>query len=123
VAPLPIIPLAPGVLLVVHTIGSALNHEIAPVRVVFAIVPVVVVTMVPVIDSKLHARILRFRAGHGYRGCGKSSAQKQQAEVPIDITQDRFLPFRDLHIEIPGNVDNALLGCRCMFHTVRILKL
>ena len=87
-APLPIIPLSPGVLAVVTTIGSVTNHEITPVGVVFAIVPVVVVTAVSIIDSNLHACFLRFRARHGYRWCGKSSAQKQQAEASIDITQN-----------------------------------
>jgi hypothetical protein len=123
VAPLPIVPLCPGVLPVVPTIGSVLNHEITPVRAVFAIVPVVVVTMVSIKDSNLHACLLRIRAGHGYRWCGNGSAQKQQAEVSVDVAQDRFLPFRELQIEIPGNVNNVLVGNRCMYRTVRILKL
>jgi hypothetical protein len=93
VAPLPITPLSPGVLPVVLTIGSVPNHEITSVRVVFPIVPVVVVTAVSIKDSNLHACLLRLRAGHGYRWSGKGRTQKQQAEVSIDITQDRFLPI------------------------------
>ena len=93
-APTPVFPLCSGVLPVVRTTGPALNHVITPVGAIFAVVPVVVVTMVPIVDSDLNGPFLRLWAGHGYRWCGKSSAQKQQAEVSIDIAQDVFLPFR-----------------------------
>jgi len=112
VAPAPELPLSSGVLPVVRTIGLALNHVITPVGAVFAVVPVVVVTVVPIIDTDLHAGFLRLWAGLGYRWCGKGSAQKQQAEVSIDITQDMFLPFRDIQIQIPDKLDNALLSAR-----------
>src|SRR5258708_4816165 len=104
VAPTPVLPLSSGVLPVVRTIGPVLNHVITPVGAIFAVVPVVVVTMVPIIDTDLHGPFLRLRAGHGYRGCGKGSAQKQQAEVSIDMKQDVFLPFRDIQIQIPGKL-------------------
>ena len=112
VAPTPVFPLCSGVLPVVRTTGPALNHVITPVGAIFAIVPVVVITMVPIIDTDLHGPFLRLRADHGYRGCGKGSAQKQQAEVSIDMKQDVFLPFRDIQIQIPGKLDNALLSAR-----------
>ena len=106
-APLPVIPLSPGVLSVLPAMGPVLNHEITPVGVVFAVVPVVVVTVIPILDPDLHTGFLRLRASHGYRRCGKSGAQKQQAEVSIDVTQDVFLPFRDIQIQIRGKLDNA----------------
>jgi len=102
VTPTPVLPLSSGVLPVVRTIGSVLNHVITPVGAIFAVVPVVVVTVVPIVDTDLHAGFLRLWTSHGCRWRGKGSTQKQQAEVSIDITQDMFLPFRD--IQIPGSV-------------------
>ena len=112
VTPTPVVALSSGVLPVVRAIRPVLNHVITPVGAIFAIVPVVVVAMVPIIDPQLHPGFLRLRAGQGYRWCGKGSAQKQQAEVSIDMKQDVFLPFRELQIRIPGKLDNALLGAR-----------
>jgi hypothetical protein len=68
--------------------------------------------MVPIKDPDLDPGFLRLRAGHGYRWCDKGSAQKQQAEVSIDVKQDVFLPFRDIQIQIPGKLDSALLSAR-----------
>ena len=119
VAPTPVFPLCSGVLPVVPTIGPALNHEITPVGVVFAVVPVVVVAVVPIADPGLRSGILRFWPGHSYRWCGKSSPQKQQAEVSIAMTQDVFLPFGDLQIQSLGSLDNALLTARWMFQIAR----
>jgi hypothetical protein len=112
VTPAPVLPLSSGVLPVVRTIGPVLNHVITPVGAIFAVVPVVVVTMVPIIDTDLHAGFLRLWAGLGYRWCGKGSAQKQQAEVSIDMKQDVFLPFRDIQIQILDKLDNALFSAR-----------
>lgn len=112
VTPTPVVPLSSGVLPVVLAIGSVLNHVITPVGAIFAVVPVVVVTVVSIKNSDLHPGFLRLRAGHGYRWCGKGSAQKQQAEVSIDMKQDVFLPFRELQIRIPGKLDDALFSAR-----------
>jgi hypothetical protein len=112
VAPTPVVALSSGVLPVVRAIGPVLNHVITPVGAIFAVVPVVVVTAVPIIDPDLHPGFLRLRAGHGYRWYGKGSAQKQQAEVSIDMKQDVFLPFRELQIRIPGKLDDALFSAR-----------
>jgi len=102
VAPTPVFPLCSGVLPVVPTIGPALNHVITPVGAIFAVVPVVVVAVVPIVDpDDLHAGFLRLRAGHGYRWGGKSSAQKQQAEVSIEIRQDVFLPSEVSRFKLP----------------------
>ena len=112
VAPTPVVALSSGVLPVVLAVGSVLNHVITPVGAIFAIVPVVVVAVVPIVDPQLHSGFLRLRAGHGHRWCGKGSAQKQQAEVSIDLKQDVFLPFRELQIRIPGKLDDALFSAR-----------
>ena len=112
VTPTPVLPLSSGVLPVVGTIGPVLRHVITPVGAIFAVVPVVVVTAIPIVDPDLHAGFLRLWASHAYRWCGKGSAQKQQAEVSIDMKQDMFLPFRGIQIQIPGKVDNALLSAR-----------
>ena len=111
VAPLPVVPLSSGVLPVVLAIGSVLNHVITPVGAIFAVVPVVVVTVVPIEDPDLHSGFLRLRTGHGYRWCGKGSAQKQQAEVSIDMKQDVFLPFRELQIQIPRQASQCASWC------------
>ena len=107
VTPSPVISLRSGVLTVVITIGPALNHIIVPVGAIFAIVPIVVVAVVAIIDTELNIGFLRLRAGHGYRRCGKGCAQKQQAEIAIDIPQDRFLPFGDPEKQIPGKYEDA----------------
>jgi hypothetical protein len=53
-----------------------LSSQILPVSMVFAVVPVVVVTVVPIINSDLHARFLWPWAGdHCNRG-GKGSSQQ-----------------------------------------------
>jgi hypothetical protein len=52
------------VLMVVLTIFPALFRQIAPVGAVLAVVPVVVITMVPIVDSDLYAGVLGL--GRGY---------------------------------------------------------
>ena len=112
VAPLPVVPLSSGVLPVVRAIGPVLNHVITPVGAIFAVIPVVVVAMVPIIYSQLHPGFLRLRAGQGYRWCGKGSAQKQQAEVPIDMKQDDSSHSENSRFGFPGKLDNALSSAR-----------
>ena len=53
--PLPIVPLIPGSLLVVRTITSMVLHQVAPVRMIFTIIPIMVVAMMRIIDSYLYA--------------------------------------------------------------------
>jgi hypothetical protein len=55
VAPLPIVPLIPGTLLVVSTISSMVLHQVAPVRMIFTIIPVMVVVMMGIVYSYLYA--------------------------------------------------------------------
>jgi hypothetical protein len=55
VAPIPIVPLIPGTLLVISTISSMVLHQVAPVRMIFTIIPVMVVVMMRIVDSYLYA--------------------------------------------------------------------
>jgi hypothetical protein len=75
VAPGPVLPLKSGVLVAVLAIASVVNHEVTPVGVVFAIVPIVVVTMIPIIDPNLHAG-LRPRGSH----CGDRGNKERNKE-------------------------------------------
>ena len=54
VASLPIVLLPSVALVVIGTIASMLDDQVMPVGVVFAVVPVMVVTMVIIVDSDLH---------------------------------------------------------------------
>jgi uncharacterized YccA/Bax inhibitor family protein len=76
VTPVPIVLLLPVVLSVVITIFSSLLREVTSVGVVFAIVPVVIVTVVPIVDSDLHA-FLRRGARQSYGWHSKSRSQDQ----------------------------------------------
>ena len=64
VAPIPVTPLRSVVLPVVFTITPVLFCQVTPVGAVFAVVPVMVITVVPIVDSDLHAGILSFGFGH-----------------------------------------------------------
>jgi hypothetical protein len=55
VPPLPVIPLVSGSLLVVCTITSMMLYQVAPVRMIFAVIPIMVVAMVRIIDPYLYA--------------------------------------------------------------------
>ena len=83
VAPTPVLPLRSGVLPVIPTIGSALYHKVTPVGVIFAVVPIVVVTAVPIVDPHLHAGFLGFWAGPSYCWCGKSCAQSKKLKYRL----------------------------------------
>jgi hypothetical protein len=65
VAPVPVASLHSDILVAVFTIGSVLFHEVTPVGVVFAVIPVVVVAVVPVINSDLHTHL---RLGSRHEG-------------------------------------------------------
>jgi hypothetical protein len=51
VAPIPVVPLHSVVLPVILAIIPALYDQITPVGAIFAVVPVMVVTVVPIVDS------------------------------------------------------------------------
>jgi hypothetical protein len=83
VAPGPITVLFSGVLLVVFTIVPVTFHEVTPVSVVLAVIPVMVVTVVAIINAKLH--FLRPGSGHDYDWCGNGGSQNDGIDVTIDI--------------------------------------
>jgi hypothetical protein len=70
-------PLHAVVLSDVLTITPALFHEVTPVGSVFAVVPVVVVTVVPIIDSDLDAGLLSFGFNHNQGWCNDGSRQEE----------------------------------------------
>ena len=74
VAPIPVVPLRSVVLLVVLTITPVLCCEVTPIGAVFVVVPVMVITVVPIVDSVLDAAVLRSGDGHdcGWRSNGSS---------------------------------------------------
>jgi hypothetical protein len=76
VAPVPIMPLHSAVLPVVLTIALVLIVEVTLVGAVFAVVPVMVVTVVPIADTDVHVRFLRLGTGHDYSWRGMSSSQE-----------------------------------------------
>jgi hypothetical protein len=83
VAPVPVTILFPVVLPVVFTIALVTFHEVTPVSVVFAVIPVVVVTVVAIIDAKLN--FLRPGSGHDYDWCGNGGSQNDGIDVTIDV--------------------------------------
>lgn len=64
VAPIPIVLLHSVVLPVVLTITPVLCCQVTPVGVVFVVVPVMVITVVPIVDADLDAGFLSFGFGH-----------------------------------------------------------
>src|SRR5271155_37285 len=69
VAPVPVSTLVFAVHLLVLDIVPVLFGEITAIGVVFMIVPIMVVTVIPIVDADLYARFLRFGCGndHGWR--------------------------------------------------------
>jgi hypothetical protein len=64
VAPIPVVPLGSVVLPVVFTITPMLFCQVTPVGAVFAIVPAMVIAVVPIVNSNLDAVFLSFSFGH-----------------------------------------------------------
>jgi hypothetical protein len=74
VAPIPVVPLRSIVLPVVLTITPVLFYQVTPVGAVFVVVPVMVITVVPIVDSDLDVAVWRSGGGHdcGWRSNGSS---------------------------------------------------
>lgn len=73
-APGPVIALLSAALPVVLPIVSVLLREIASVGAILAVVPIVIILVIPIVDSDLDTGLLRRRAGHDdhWRGKGRS---------------------------------------------------
>jgi hypothetical protein len=80
VAPIPVVPLHSVVLPVVLTIPPVLRRQITPVGAVLVVLPVVIITVVPIIDSHLDAAFLRPGASHD---CGWCSNGRQPRIVNL----------------------------------------
>src|ERR1700730_16470918 len=55
VPPLPVVSLISGPLLVICTITSMMLYQVTSVRVIFAVIPIMVIVMMRIIDSYLYA--------------------------------------------------------------------
>ncbi len=75
--PVPVSGLLSAILFVVRAIILMPFYQIASVGVVFAVIPVVVVTVMRIIDSNLN--FLRCRSSYNRSARRKSSRQKQRA--------------------------------------------
>jgi hypothetical protein len=76
VAPIPVMALCPMVLAVVLAILAALFLEVTPVGMVFAVVPIVVVTVVAIVDPDLYGGLLRFGFGDNESWRNNGSSQE-----------------------------------------------
>jgi len=100
-APVPIVPLNAIVLSLVLTISPMPCCEVTPVGAIFTIIPIMVVTMVPIIDADLDVAVLRFRAGHD-GGPSQGGNQQQRTDKTIQKTHehDIFLHPEVLRLRI-----------------------
>jgi len=76
-SPVPVMLLRSVVLLVVFTISFMSCFQIMPVRPIFVIIPVMVITVVPIVDPNLDAALLRSRVGHDCRWRSNGRGQEQ----------------------------------------------
>ena len=77
VAPIPIVPLHSVMLPVVLTITPVPFCQVTPVGAVFAVVPVMVIMVVPIVDSDLQGALLRGGVGHNYGRRSDGRGQEQ----------------------------------------------
>jgi hypothetical protein len=120
VAPLPVISLVSFFLAVVLTILPAVFDQITAVGAIFAVVPVVVVTVVPIEDADLYAGFLSFGVGHNRGWRNDRGGQDQCADESMYPSHAETLPFRNAQIRTPGRHDYAPPSERRMFNTARI---
>jgi len=115
VAPIPIVPLHSVVLPVVLTIGPVFCRQVTPVGAVLVVVPVVVITVVPIIDSHLDAAFLRSRMSQDCGWCSNGSSQEYGTDVAIHVAHDVVLQAGDTQIQNPVRHHYAPLPSLCMF--------
>jgi hypothetical protein len=76
VAPIPIVSLHSVVLPVVRAITPVLFYEVTSVGAVFAVVPVMIIAVVPIVDSHLDAGLLSSGFSHNQGWCNDGSSQE-----------------------------------------------
>ncbi len=76
-APMPIVALHATVLPLVLAIAAVLCHEVTPVGAVFAVIPIMVVAIIPVINSNLDTAVLWLGVGHDDSWSGEGGDQQQ----------------------------------------------
>src|ERR1700691_1291839 len=99
VAPIPVIPLRSAGLFGIHAIRPVLFHQVTAVGMVLAVIPVMVILMIPIVDSDLNAD-LRARGSHECHWRHKYSGQEYRSDITICtvhvvILQDRDFRFRN----------------------------
>jgi hypothetical protein len=75
VAPIPVFPLCSAGLSGIDTICPVMFHQVTAVYMVFAVVPVVIIPMIPIENSDLKSD-LRSRGSHHRHWCQKYSGQE-----------------------------------------------
>ncbi len=81
VAPIPVVPLGSVVLSLILTIVPVPFYQVTPVSMVFAVIPVVIGVMVPVVDSNLNDGLRRRRGQNGYRRHENSGQENRSDET------------------------------------------
>jgi len=76
VAPIPIVSLHSVVLPLVRAITPVPFHKVTSVGAVFAVVPVMVIAVVPIVDPHLDAGLLSFGSGPNKGRCSNGSSQE-----------------------------------------------
>ena len=115
---IPIMPLHGVVLLAVYDVTSVVYNEVVSVGAVLMSVPVVVVMMVPVVDSYLD--LLSFGFDHNESWCSNGSSEEQRTNVAVYTVHKVVLPARDAQIRNPGSHYYALAASPCMSCSARV---
>ena len=84
-APAPVVVLCSAWLIGIHAISLMVFVQVATVCAVFMIIPVVIVLMVPVVDSDLDTGILGLRGGHDCHRCCEKYCQQYGVDVTMCV--------------------------------------
>jgi len=91
VPPIPVVPLRSVVLPVVLNIGPVSFCQVTPVGAIFVVVPVMVITVIPIVDSHLNGGFLRPGAGDDCSWRSNGRSQEQRTDVAIDTVHEVIL--------------------------------
>jgi hypothetical protein len=104
VAPIPVVPLHSIVLPVVLAITPVLCYQVTSVGAVFVVVPVMVITVVPIVDSDLDATVLRSWVSDDGGWCSNGISQAQQTDVTTYIAYDVVSQPEKPRVRTPGTM-------------------